>query len=503
MKVKKLLLILCALVVAALSLFSCNGQEPEEAAVFYRSILPREALTTATKVSLGGYQYECFLERGHIKVSETRENTVYYGVLSDRGEVVLPVNYTSLGASGDFLFAEGGDEVSRHYVYYYDGRELCSFDDAVTVEDVGGGYFSVKTEDASYLYNAEGQNVLPGTHLDISYSYSICGNFALAHSGERGRTFVFNTRTSDVLLSFFDTDVRSYLVAYLGDNDFVVAVTDTLESASGADIRIDRGEGWTYYKQSVYRYTVGAASPTLLDPGRFIVRMNNKYSVGLTRTAREEYTLLEGYTAVYYYVTEGGTASGELGCYIADDAFVEKKALPAGVTGALTHVNGIAAASDASGAILLIDESGETVAKIGDAAYQDVIYLGGLVVASKILSAGVIRRGALDLDGNVVVPFEYSYISAFIGGKAVASKGGKSYILTTSGAETYIGDYSFPYYFEGFYQINSGDKFGIASFDGNVMVPAVYTSFADLSRYANTVYVALSVGSVTDVYRMY
>lgn len=503
MRVKKVLLIFMALILVALSAVSCGNKESSEPTGYYRSLSSREALRSATKVSLGGYAFDSFLNRGEIKVSETRGDITYYGVLSGRGDTVLPVNYTTILASGDFLVAEGGETESRRIVYSYSGKELYSASETYDVIDVGGGLFCVKTRTASHLYNGDGDEVLPGTSLDQTYEYSACGDYVIARSAERGRTFVFYNKTSNVLLSFFDTATREHFVYYVGDKDFIVTYTDKLESAAGCDVEIKRDEGTVYYKQSVYRYTVGVAEPKLLTPGKFIVKINNKYSIGLTEWDRENYSLLDGYNAVSYYATEGRVASGALDHYIADNALTLLKELPEGVSALLSPVDGIAAVLSKDGAILYLDESAEVIGRIGDATYQDVVFAGEVVVASKIVESGVVRRGGFDSEGHNVIPFEYSYISAFVGGKAIATKGGKAYVITTSGAETYIGDYILPYYFDGFYQTDEGGYIGAASFDGVNLIPASYTSYTAVTAYEGSVYVALSLDNVTDVYRLY
>ena len=499
MKFKKVLLVICVTLLVALSLLSCKK---DEQVTYYRSISARQALTSSTKVSLNGYSFDSFLSGGRIKVQETRGDFTYYGVLSDRGESIIPVAYVSLDAVGNFFVAEGGEEQPNNFVFSKEGRELCSFDEAIEVADVGAGYFSVTTRTATQLYDAAGKNVLPGTLLDDSYQFSVCGNYALARSTEKGGNFIFNLRTSDTMKTFFDSGSRTHLVAYAGGNDFIVVVTDRLESADGCDIEINRGEGPLYYKQTVRRYTMGISEPGTLTPGFFIVKINNRYSIGLTEEDRENYALLDGYSAVSYYVTEGTKASGALNHYVTDASLKVIKAMPEGVSALLTPVDGIAAAVNDKGAILFLNESAEVVGRIEDAVYQNVVFSGEVVTASKMTESGV-RLGGFDREGKVVIPFEYSYISAFVGGKAVATKGGKAYVLTNKGEATYIGDYTLPHYFDGFYQSVSGDMVGATSFEGKELISPNYTTFTAVWRYENVVLVALTIGSITDVYRLY
>lgn len=506
MKAKRVLLILIVLILCVTVAVSCKKKEEQETPLsFYRSASPRQALTTSVQVSLQGYSFDSFLEGGKIKVAEIDENNsanTLYGVISGRGEIILPVKYTSLKSVGSFFLAEGGEEISRHYVFSEDGRELYVSDEAIGVIDVGEGYFSVSTATASYLLNENGENVLPGTHMEPSCRYSVCGEYVLAKNEAKKETFIFHAKTSNVLLSFFDSDAKTHLVVYVGGKEFIDVFSERLESSEGADVEINRDSGVYYYKQTIRRYNAENGASVLLTPGRFIVRIDNRYTLSDV-SGRESFLLEEGYNAVAYYAIEGRKASGSLNYYIADASLSVLKDLPEDVSARLNFVNGLAAAVNGSGSILLLDDKADVKLKIDDAVYQDVVFSGEVVTASKVMENGTVRRGAFDLSGKVVVPFEYSYISEFVGGKAVATKAGVAYLLSSGGEAVYIGDYTMPHYFEGFYQTTSGDMVGAASFDGKTLIPPVYFAVTEYARDGNTVYVALSVDSVTDVYRLY
>ena len=501
MKAKKVLLILCALILVALSAVSCRKKTVQT--TYYTSVDARLALTSSVQLSLRGYAFEEFMNREMIKVSEDRSDETYYGVISGAGDLVLPVSFLRLEMAGDFFVAEGGEETQTSNVYSLSGELLHTENRSIEVTDVGGGYFAIKAEEESHLYSPKGEEVLPGSHLDDTYSYVVCGNFVIAQSSYRDRIFVFHERTSDILLSFYDTSSVSYAVNYVGGSDFIVLINESVDASADYDLEMTRTEGKVYYKQTVRRYTIGVPEPTTLTPGRFLSSIYSKYSVGLTQEERECFALKEGYFAVAYYLREGKKASGALSHYIADGSLNEIKAIPEGVSALLSPINGVAAAVSAAGAILFFNESAEVVGRIDDAVYQNVIFSGEVVTASRVTESGVIRLGGFDRSGRLVLPFEYSYISAFVGGKAIASKGGKSYLVTTSGSETYIGDYSMPHYFDGFYEVKVGESVGATSFDGISLISPVYRAFSAVRRYGSRVYVAISIGAVTDVYRLF
>ena len=508
MKAKKVLLTLLILILMLLSAFSC-GKHRTEDGTYYRSLSPRKTLQSSMKISLKGQTFHSFLSRGRICVSQQQGDTTYYGVLSDMGETILPTQYTALTDAGDFLVAEGveeqkeGEPENRNIVFSRTGKRLYSSVEELEVTDVGGGYFSVKEKGSSYLINPEGRNALPGTLLDDSYIYTYCGDFAIAKSTEKGSLFIFDLATSSILYKFFNTNNSAYSAFYVGGRDFIVICNERVQSSDNYSISLSKNEGTNYYRQSIRRYTAGIDRAKTLSMGHFVTAIYNKYSFGLTEEDREEYSLKEGYHAMSYYVTEGKKASGALSYAILNSSLREVKELPEGVSSRLTLVDGIAAASSNEGAILFLDEKADVVGRIDDNVYQNIVFSGEIVTASKVTESGSIRLGGFDLSGRNVIPFEYSYISVFVGGKAVATKEGKSYIVNTSGEENYIGDYTFPHHFDGFYELRSGDTIGAASYDGTNLIAPDYTAFVAVRRYGSYVYAALSIGSVIDVYRLY
>ena len=125
------------------------------------------------------------------------------------------------------------------------------------------------------------------------------------------------------------------------------------------------------------------------------------------------------------------------------------------------------------------------------------------MTASKVLSSGSRKIGGFDQTGKEVIPFEYNYISEFIGGKAVAVKQGKAYLIDTAGGATYIGDNDFPYYWEGFYEDVTDGTLGLTSFNGVELLPHRFTGLLGVKRSGNEVFVALRTSEgKTEVYRL-
>ena len=491
-------LVILLIVVLLFSLFACRKKKTEPV-VFYREQSSNPALTQSSVVSLGGYAFSSFAERGMIVVSEKKDGETRYGVVNDRGEIVLPVLYSSISMAGDYFFAQGNLSDALYYVLDLKGNVIYKTNEYIEIADACDGFVSVTEDSYVSLYNGKGENVFPGNNLDYSYEYRSCGDFVIAKSKKRKNTFVFHTRTGETKLSFLGSDSTTYTVDYLGGNDFSVIRDDVVSSEKDCDYALTRGVETTYYKQTVYRYTVGVDKPTIVKAGRPLYSVGSRYSSGLTAEDREKYPLKEGYFAVRYYVTDGKKANGSLAYYLGDASLSEEGALPEGISPVLRMLDGLAAAASPSGAIYFVNDKLEVACKIDDAQYQAVVWSGAAVTASKLGENGVRKIGGFDREGREILPFEYSYISAFVGGKAVATKEGKAYLTDLTGKLEYLADETMPFVWDGFYERREGDKTSLISFDGVTLLPVGYDRIVGARRYDNRVFVALSVGEVTDV----
>ena len=76
-------------------------------------------------------------------------------------------------------------------------------------------------------------------------------------------------------------------------------------------------------------------------------------------------------------------------------------------------------------------------------------------------------------------------------------------MIDTSGSIRYVGDYTFPYYWDGFYEVWQGGAVGLVSWDGVTLLPTSFTGIKDVKRYGGEVFVALSVSDRTEVYRLF
>lgn len=499
MRYKKILIFLLALVLL-LSFPSCKkGKE----AAYYSSRESRHELTSSVRVPMGDYSFDAFLNRGMIRVSQGGETEQKYGVLNLDGEVILPARYESVTMQGDFFLLGGDLSGSLYEVASLEGERVYASDLPLSITDVGGGCVAITEGKNSYLYDSNGNNILPGTSLDNTYEYLSCGAFVIARSAVRNNAFVFHALTSEIRLRFLGSESVSYEVSYAGGNNFIVIRNETVTEKEDYTFALKRSDGTRYFKQTLSLYVIGSDAPRSLEADRPIVSVSGKYAFGVSEEEREKFSLNEGYFAVRYYVTEGKTSDGTMAYYLSDASLREIRTLPSGISPILTMVDGRAAALSNEGAIYLFDQNLAVLAKIDDAPYQSLVFSGGVITASKLVN-GARRIGGFDLTGKEVIPFEYSYISEFYGEKAVATKGGKAYLVDKQGGAEYVAEAEFPFYWEGFYEKQSGGLIGLTSFGGHELFPCRYQSFKGVRRYGDEVLVALEgQNGTTEVYRLF
>ncbi len=488
---------LIATLLLACALFSCSGKSGNGAYFVSRS--SRKALSGALSVPLGGNRFESFLNRGYIKVSSGTGESLRYGVLDKDGQAVLPLEYTSVSMDGDFFLVQGSLYDSLYAVLNRQGEKIYGSNEMLNISDAGGGYVRIVQSGEALLYGSNGQNVLPGTSLDDSYEYSVCEHYVIARSESKHNAFVFSARSSEILLCFYGNSSTDYEVAYLGGKRFAVLQSKAVSESAKHKIAI----GGYYLDQTVYLYTIGESLPRTFALDKVLVTVRDRYAVGVSEEARENYPLSAGYYCVSYYNEVNGVADGTLSSYIADSSLKEIKAVPAGIGYVLSMTDGMTAEIEPStGAICLINDKLELVKKINDAIYQDLVFSGDILTTSKVVS-GARRIGGYDLSGNQVIPFLYTYISEFYGDKAVAVRDHKAYILDKSGKEEYVAERDLPYSWEGFYEYQEGEKMGLKSFDGQTLLAALFDSLVGEKRVGEETFVALLRDGVYEVYRLF
>ena len=498
MKRLRLPVAILMILILILALCSCKKQE-QTLSSYYESFTANRALTGKIAISLGDYVFVNTLNRGMIAIKDAED---HYGAMDRDGNVLIePTLYSGLSMVGDFFLAEGNLETGLYVVLNLKGEIVYTSFKRIEIKDVGDGCVSVKEDESTYLFNDKGEDVLGGTSLDSTCEYTVCKDYVLARSTARKKVFAFYRRTGDVLLSLYGSSNVSFDAAYLGGKDFLVICEENVTSSDTYTYSIKETEETRYVRQTVQVHSLDGSTPKTIRTEEPICSLSDRYAFGVTQQDRENYPLKEGYYAMRTYHLDGKVADGSLNACVTDASLTPLARLPEEINPLIRPVNGVAAALGSSGTIYLVNDRLEVLKTFDDAVYQSVSFTGELIVATN-LSAGK-KRGCLRKNGDVAIPFEYSYISDFYGNFAVASKEGKSYAVGTDGSVRQIGEENFPYYWLGYYETTAGTKIGIASLDGTELVPATYDTLEGMGRYGGEVFVALKKDGKTTLFRLF
>ena len=499
MKKLRALLVILTVVILLLSFCSCK-KEVEQSSSYYVAASPNPALTTKIEVPIEGYTFVTFLNRGVIEITD--ESGAYYGAMNRDGKVLIePTRFSGLSMEGDFFLAEGNLEEGLYAVLNLNGEVVYSSFKALSITDVGEGCVRIEEDGLSCLFNEKGEDLMGATSLDSTYEYSVCKDYITARSKTRKNAFVFERSTGDTLLSLYGGTSISFDLAYLGGKNFLVIREESVDAKSDYSYSIKEGESTRYVRQTLQVHSLDGSNPRTVTTEGPLYSLTDRHSFGVTQQARENYPLKEGYFVLRTYRLNGKSADGSVNCCVTDASFTPLARLPEELNPLIRPVNGVAAVTGAEGVIYLVDGELNLLKTFDDATYQSASISGTMITATKLGSGS--KRGCLDMNGNVVIPFEYSYISEFFGKYAVASKGGKSYVVGTDGSIREIAEENFPYYWLGYYETTAAGKIGIASLDGSELVPTAYDTLEGVGRYGGEVFVALKKDGKTTVFRLF
>ncbi len=495
---KKFFAAIFTLLILSASLFACS---PKKAGGFYVPFSSYAAATSAVRFRPKDGTFDSVLCEDRVSVCKNTDESKTYGVASvSTGDIVIPIQYESISADGDFFLAGSNlSDDSLFIVFYKDGTRVYGSDYPLSIEDVGGGFVKITEVDYSFVYDKTGRNVLFGSIFGKEYEYVSCENFLLAKSSKTGSYFIFNARTGECVRSIFgSTDAEPY-VSYAGGNDFIVVYNYKVSDSDFYKIRIANEDGESYYDQKVFKITIGTEGAHEIDAKRFIYKLHNRYDFGLSVSERKNYPLKDGYFAESDYVITDKNEEGRMDYVLSDSSLTILKTMPKGISPLLVFRDGYCAAAVDSDKLYLFDQDLNAVLTMPNENYQSVKWSDDVIVAAKI-EGGRSLYGVFDSNGKTVLPFEYTYLSEFKDGRAIGVKDGKAYIVSKDGQTIYCSDDTFPFYWDGFAVFKENGKAGIRSLFGETLIAAGYDGIGDVTRYGNDVYLTLQVGEVTDLF---
>ena len=498
---KQLRAVIAILLISLLLVACCACKKtPQESGSFYDAANPTPALTSKISIPIEGCRFVTFLNRGMMEITD--EEGTYHGAMDRDGRIVIePNKYSALSMVGDFFFAEGNLAEGLYVVLNLSGEIVYSAFKPIEISDVGEGCVRILEDGRPYLYDSAGNELIAGTSLDSTYEHSVCKRYVVTRSKTRKNAFVFLRETGNLELALYGSDSVSYEIAYLGGKDFLAIREEAVSSSDDYTYSIKSGETTRYIRQTMQIHTLDGSAPRTVRTEAPFYSLTDRYSFGVSQQSRENYGLKEGYFALRTYRLEGKSADGTTDVCVSDATLRPLARLPEESNPLIRPVKGAAAVTGASGTLYLVDDALNLLKTFDDAVYQSPSFSGSLITVTNITAGS--KRGCLDKNGNVVIPFEYSYISEFFGDYAVASKGGKSYAIRIDGTAREIGEETFPYYWLGYYETTANGKIGIASLDGTQLVPTDYDTLEGVGRYGGEVFVALKKDGKVTVYRLF
>ena len=499
---KKFCLILCLLSCLALCAVGCETTARDDS--YYRLFASHISPSHSVKTDLFGYDFEDFLERDYILVSETKEDKTLYGVVNGAtNRLLFAPLYVDVEMIGDFFLLSPDEGGGDYRVTASDGTIIAEEQMKPTISDVGQGYVCVTTTSASTVYNSKGAEALPTSFLDENYVYTACGNFMMAMDSVKGDYQVFDLRTGESKLTLFPPTNTVLSVHYAGGNDFIVIYDTETSNEDNYDVVLQMGGGsLIYLKQTIRRLTVGMSMPrTVTFPG-YVASVSSKTSFGKTERMREQYPVKDGYLTVGLYNVTGKDADGSIRYVLTDDSLNVVAELPDGIRPDTNTVDGYFLSGMQTANVQLFNDKLESILTLSEGPYHSALLSDGVIVVSKV-NNGASLYAAYDTKGNLLIDYKYSYLSEFISGKSIGVRDKKSYLVGKDGSETLISDDPLPYWWDGYYERTENGRIGLTSYNGTVLTPASYESVEDVSRYGDTVYVALRIGNAVEVFKLY
>lgn len=500
---KKLFAILCALIALTLIAFGCKDK-PQETEGYYRLFASHIAPTSAEKTDLFGYTFESFLSRGYVLISTTQEDNTLYGVVDAEENTLLfePI-YADVKMVGDFFLLSPGSDNGGYRVASRKGTILSNTPEEPVIEDIGQGYVSVATGSRSIVYDANGAEALASNLMNADYEYTACGNFMIACDSVKGNYQVFNLHTGEVKLSLYPAAGTTISLYYAGGNDFIAIYDVESDSEGNYDYTMQFGDGSTaHLKQTIYRMTIGVESNHILPIGSFVASLTSRYSFGKTEADREIYPLQDGYFTMGIYNVTDKVADGSIRYVVTDASLNVLAELPDGIRPDTFATDGYFLSGLQSSSVRLYNEKLENVLTFSDGPYHSAVLSDGVIVLCKLIN-GTPLYSAVDTNGSTLINYKYSYLSAFISGKAIGVRDRKSYLVGKDGSEVYLADNAYPYYWDGYYERTENGRIGLNSYNGTLLIPASYEAVESYTRSGDTVYVAMKIGNAVDVYKLH
>ena len=439
-----------------------------------------------------------------------------YGVFDKNGNTVVECKYDRLSATGNFIFGNYYTEDIEYKsdIYYSNGNMILNTDYAIELQALSddfcalyyGGYSQVFDKDGVYYFGTK--NKMSG-----NIRYSICDDYLFGYDTALGDWFIWETYVSHsgdvpygfvVLKRIFEGGNSLYSIAYLGGDKFLVVET------TNANTDYDYFEvinGTKYYvRQRTAIYDVTQDSLKFYESEYPILSVVNHYSPTLTLEQKKELNFKVGFSRVNAGLVNENGERDDSRFFIIDDKGDFILRFPKNMNpSAMRFIDGYGFAGGASEGIsaALYYMNCDTMWMKNDREYYSQSFASGRYVLSCSIG-GAMRYGVLNTDGEVVVDFDFAYISPFVNGFAIFRRpDGSVGIMNTEGeVEKEINNFisiSNTTVF-GVFAFEEDDKIGLKTFDGAEIIPAHYDSLTYIGKTDGKLVIVMKKGDSETLY---
>lgn len=450
--------------------------------------------------------------------SEKETEEYLYGMANSEG-LILPCEYNAVSKSGLFLNFSKVEESggTTNEIRYIDGVLLLKISGSISIEAINDDYCTLYYDSYSQVFDKDGVYYFSdNTKMSSNFSYSYCDGRLFGQDTLLNDWFVWtlskqvgsDSQPSGIALidRFFTSDNEIKTVCYLGRD--VYLVIESVESNKS---------NYTYYevKDGVERFVSQSAYTVNLSNGKVedveleypILGVLNKYSPSMSYEQRASFNVKERYTAACVAVLGEDLKRVGLRYYVIDSDCNFVIRYPDGITpGAISFIDGygftgMATAGYGSGLYYM---NCDTIWINQEHEYFAPSFSYGRYVCAYVAESGSVY-GAFDSEGNVVIDFEYSYISPFSQNNAIAQKG-VYYLIDLEGEivkelEDYYEDVT-PHSF-GLYIYKDNGYLGIKNFAGDILVKAENNSYVSVERRGGTIFACFEKEEASVLYRIY
>ncbi len=526
---KRKAVVLLTILIAAIALTSCVRSNPLSDSYTIdkgREVFLSEEYfnyTIAEKIALPeGVFFESYLydDTYLVYASNDSEKEAYlYGLANSEG-LVVPCEYNKVSKSGLFLnftkIEESGESINE--IRYIDGILLLKISGSISIKAINEDYCALYYDSYSQVFDKDGVYYFTdSTKMSSNFSYSYCDGRLFGQDTLLNDWFVWTLSKQEggssaptgiaLIDTFFISNNEIKTVCYLGKD--VYLVIESVESNKSEYTYYEEREGSDRFVfQHAYTVNLSNGQVEEVELEYPILGVLNKYSPSMSYEQRETFNVSEGYTAVCIAVLGEDLKRVGLRYYVIDSDCNFVIRYPEGITpGAISFIDGygftgMATASYGSGLYYMncdvtwINQEHE---------YFDHSFNYGRYVCAYGTEKGSVY-GAFDSEGNVVINFEYSYISPFSQDKAIAQKDDVYYLIDSEGEiiqnlEDFYEDITILSF--GMYLYEDNGYLGIKNFAGNILVKAENNSYVSVEKHGSAIFACFEKNDASVLYKIY